>query len=100
MENKAIPNNSFSYFPVSVSTPQSTTPRLGAPGGWCPSSSSDVSIYFKVSLRIAHILCAIGTQGHSAGIGYVTEYRVKLAISGSEDYYREKGTIKVSTNEK
>ena len=93
MENKAIPDTSF----ISSQDPQSnsTYPRLGSPGGWCPSSSA--LVYFKVSLRAPHLICAIGTQGHSGGNGYVTTYKIELAITYSDaQHYMENGAIKAS----
>ena len=98
MENKAIPDTAFTYSEVRVSLNpaefDTESPRLGSPGGWCPSSTDNV--YFKVNLRAPHFICAIGIQGHSAADLYVTAYKIELAIKSSQgQYYEESGDIKV-----
>ena len=97
MENKAIPDTSFYPMAESMSgsgMPLSSYPRLGSTGGWCISPLSPP--YFKVSLRVPHFICAIGTQGHSDTNLYVTAYKIELSIkSSASDYYMENGVIKV-----
>ena len=58
----------------------------------------DSLVFLRVSLQAVHIICAIGLQGNAKDIGFVSKYKLKLAIEDSgEEFYREGGEIKVST---
>lgn len=71
--------------------------RLASDGGWCPLASKDSFVFLRVSFQAIHIICAIGLQGDAKNIGFVSKYKLKLAIEDSgEEFYRERAEIKVS----
>lgn len=93
MENLAIPETSLAYKKQSVRDDM-LSPRLSSSGGLC--FDSIVDVYLRVDLRSSHLICAIGTQGHSQKDWYVVEYMIELAVSYPKgDYYMENGTKKV-----
>lgn len=96
MENKAIPDSAIQS--GSGHTSFDTSPsdaRLGSAGGWCGILNAEV--YLKVDLRFPHVICAIGTQGHSNGNEeYVETFKIELALKDFKwEYYKENGAITV-----
>ena len=98
IENKAIRDNAFNFSHLPQGYPgHSPSVRLASDGGWCPLSSKDSFVFVRVSFEAVHIICAIGLQGDAKNIGFVSKYKLKLAIEDSgEEFYRERGEIKVS----
>lgn len=98
IENKAIPDSAFNFSHSSqVYHGHFPSVRLASEGGWCPFASMDSLVFLRVSLQAVHIICAIGLQGNAKDIGFVSKYKLKLAIEDSgEEFYREGGEIKVS----
>ena len=98
IENKAIPDSAFTFSHSPQGYPgHFPSVRLASDGGWCPLASKDSFVFLRVSFQAIHIICAIGLQGDAKNIGFVSKYKLKLAIEDSgEEFYRERGEIKVS----
>lgn len=98
IENKAIPDSAFNFSHSPQGYPgHFASVRLASDGGWCPLASKDSFVFLRVSFQAIHIICAIGLQGDAKNIGFVSKYKLKLAIEDSgEEFYRERGEIKVS----
>lgn len=98
IENKAIRDSAFNFSHSPQGYPgHSPSVRLASDGGWCPLASKDSFVFVRVSFQAVHIICAIGLQGNAKNTGFVSKYKLKLAIEDSgEEFYRERGEIKVS----
>ena len=66
-------------------------------GAWCTKTSTDRTDYLQVDMGAVHSVCAVATQGHTAGDHWTTGYKVHLCTDGvTWNSYKENNVEKVT----
>ena len=64
---------------------------------WCPKTSKDRTDYLQVDMGAVRSVCAVATQGSTAGF-WTTSFKLKLSLDGTSfNYCMEDNAVKVNT---
>ncbi|XP_031554046.1 neuropilin-2-like [Actinia tenebrosa] len=97
VENRyIIPDSSFTATSQYYNTHYPYHARLNSDlRGWAAKTNSDPNDYLQIDFGLPYVICAVATQGSSAGDEWVTQYKISLSMDNIKwKPYQENGALK------